>query len=129
MTCADCKALPIRVLRSRLACFDEHGQACVPCVSGPASVEAARRLRSWGSQRDLADENETAEALSHSSSDDPVAPVSGAEVRAAASSDHDQVPILRLSASKEVDVLSIDTDDRELGAPVHGQAYEELVRL
>jgi len=90
-------------------------------------LKLSLRLRSWGSQRDLADENETAEALSHSSSDDPVAPVSGAEVRAPASSDHDQVPILGLSVFEEVDVLSIDADDRELGAPVHGQAYEELV--
>jgi len=47
---------------------------------------------------------------------------------AAASSGHYQVPILGLSASEEVDVLSIDADGRELGAPVHGQAYEELVR-
>ncbi len=43
--CADCEALPIRVLRSRLAVFNEAGQAHAPRSSGPASAEAARRLR------------------------------------------------------------------------------------
>ncbi len=33
--CADCEALPIRVLRSGLALFDEAGQARVLLSSGP----------------------------------------------------------------------------------------------
>jgi hypothetical protein len=127
--CGDCEALPMRVLRSRLALFDEHGQARAPHGSGPASVEAARRLRSWGSQKDLADENETAAAPSHSSSEDSEAPVHGAEARVAASSAHIQDPMLVLSASEEVDVLSIEVDDREPDSPVHVHAYEELIEV
>ncbi|XP_077096053.1 E3 ubiquitin-protein ligase TRIM65-like [Siphateles boraxobius] len=101
----------------------------VPYGSGPASVEAALRLRSWGSQRDLANENKTAAALSHSSSEDPEAPVCGAEARAAASSAHDPGPMLELSAPEEVDVLSIEADDCEQDSPVHGHAYEELIEV
>ncbi|XDV15099.1 hypothetical protein PO909_015239 [Leuciscus waleckii] len=105
------------------------GQARAPHGSGPASVEAAQRLSLWGSQKDLADENETATALSHSSSEDPEVPAHGAEARAAASSARDQGPMLELSASEEVDVLSIEADDHERNSPVHGNAYEELIEV
>lgn len=127
--CEMCEALPIRVLRSRLACFDEHGQARVPQGSGPAYVEAMRRLRSWGSQRDLAEESENAEAFSRSPSAGPAASESGVGARAAVSPTRDQVPVLELSTSEEGDVLSIDADDRDLSTPSRGLGYEELVEV
>lgn len=51
--CAYCEALLIRVLLSRLAVFDEAGQACAPRGS---------RLKSWGSQMDMSGGLETAAA-------------------------------------------------------------------
>ena len=94
------KVLPIRVLHSRLV--SDKGQARDPRGSGPASVEAARRLRSWGSQKDLADENETAEALSRSSSADSITLAHDAEARDVVSSARDECPMLELFASEEV---------------------------
>ena len=98
--CGHCEALPIRVLRSRLAIFDEAGQA-------RASRGSGRRLRLWGSQRELADATETASALSQFSSDssDPLLP--RAEARLAASSARVEDPVLQLSDSEELDVLSV----------------------
>lgn len=49
---------------SCLAVFDESGQACAPCGSGPMAAEAARRLYSWGLQMELAEEFEMASPLS-----------------------------------------------------------------
>lgn len=127
--CEHCEALPIRVLRSRLAVFDEAGQARAPRGSGPASAEAARRLRSWGSQRELAGEIGTAEALSQSSSDSSDALPPRAEARDAASSARGEGPMLELSASEDVDVLSIEAGDVEAHSSPHVPAYEELVEV
>ena len=89
-----------------------------PRGSGPASVEAARRLRSWGLQKDLADENETAEALSCSSSADSIMLAHDAEAHDVASSARDECLMLELSVSEEVDVLSIGNEEHESHSPV-----------
>ncbi len=45
-------------LRSRMSLFSrELWQSSAPCGSGPAAAEAAKRLRLWGSQMELADES------------------------------------------------------------------------
>lgn len=62
--CNHCEHLSLRMLRSRLALLEEADQACVPCGSGLASAEAAQHLKSWGLQMELAEEVETAPALS-----------------------------------------------------------------
>ncbi|XP_032363307.1 uncharacterized protein LOC116675969 [Etheostoma spectabile] len=72
--CDHCEALPMRVLRSRVALFSSDGQIRSPRGSGPALAEAARRVRSWGSQQDLLEGSETAEALSRPSSADSDSP-------------------------------------------------------
>ena len=89
-----------------------------PRGSGPASVEAARWLRSWGSQKDLAVENETAEALSCSSSADSITLAHDAEARDVVSSARDECPMLELSASEGVEVLSIGIEEHESHSPV-----------
>ncbi len=48
----------------------ELGQSSAPCGSGPAVAEAARRLRLWGLQIELADEFERGVNLSRSSAAD-----------------------------------------------------------
>ncbi len=55
--CAHCELFSLGKLRSRMSLFSrELGQSSAPRGSGPAAAEAARRLRSWGSQMELADE-------------------------------------------------------------------------
>ncbi len=66
--CPHCESLPLRMLRSRKALFSSEGSfISVPRCAGPASAEAERRQRSWGSQRDLMEGLETSESLSPSS--------------------------------------------------------------
>ncbi len=78
--------LSLRTLRSRLAFFCEDAQARVPQGSGPAAAEAQRRLRSWGSQRDLSAEVETGTAWSLPSPDIFSVSYQGWEAHAAVSS-------------------------------------------
>lgn len=54
--------LPLRTLHSCPALFDENGQVHALHGSGPASA-AVRRLRSWGSHMEHAEEFETGPAL------------------------------------------------------------------
>ncbi len=58
---------PYNALRSRRALFEECALASVTHSSGPASAEAERRLKSWGSQMDLAERLETGSSFSSSS--------------------------------------------------------------
>ncbi|KAI2649255.1 Transposon Ty3-G Gag-Pol polyprotein [Labeo rohita] len=57
--CPHCEALPLRVLRSRKALFEEGAFTSVPQGVGPAAVEAERALHSWGLQLDLLEGMET----------------------------------------------------------------------
>ncbi len=58
-------------LRSHMSLFSrELGQSSAPRGSGPAAAEAARRLRSWGSQMELADESAGGINISRSSAAD-----------------------------------------------------------
>ena len=62
--CEHCERLPMRILRSRRALFEESALARGPQGSGPAVAEAQRRLASWGSQLDLVAGLETGDPLS-----------------------------------------------------------------
>lgn len=126
--CSECDKLPLRVLRSRLAVFDESGQAREPRGSGPAVAEAARRRRSWGSQMDLSAGHGTASASSRSSSEDSDALPPRVEARDAAYS-REVEPMLQISGSEESDNLSIEADVVELNQPLHAPAQEELVEV
>ncbi|KAL1269008.1 hypothetical protein QQF64_031297 [Cirrhinus molitorella] len=126
--CYDCELLPLRVLRSRLAVFDESGQPRDPVGSGPAVAEAQRRLLSWGSQVDLTEGYETGSSLSHASSARSNAPSRGAEARVAVSSPKGGSLTLHLSSSEEVEVMSVDTEET-VDSPPQSLAYEELVEV
>ncbi|KAK2869830.1 hypothetical protein Q8A67_024222 [Cirrhinus molitorella] len=126
--CHDCELLPLRVLRSRLAVFDEGGQVRAPAGSGPAAAEAQRRLLSWGSQVDLVEGSETGSSLSQSLTARSTVPSQGSEARAAVSSPPREDPALHLSSSEEVDVMSVDTEET-VSSPPQSLAYEELVEV
>jgi hypothetical protein len=129
--CGHCDSLSMRVLRSRLALFSEDGQMRAPRGSGPASAEAMRRLRSWGSQRELSEGIGTAEALSQSSSESSDSPIPRSGARSAASPVRDADPVLQLSDSEELDVLSVVEGDLQ-EAHTHTQtapSYNELLEV
>ncbi len=63
-----CERFSMKKLRSRLSLFSrKEGQPSASCNSGPTVTEARRRMKSWGSQVDLADELERDLSLSHES--------------------------------------------------------------
>ncbi len=51
-----CEFFSMKKLRSRLSLFSRQPSAS--CDSGPTAAEARRRMKSWGSQLDMADELE-----------------------------------------------------------------------
>ncbi|KAI2653751.1 Lamina-associated polypeptide 2, isoform alpha [Labeo rohita] len=66
--CVHCERFPMKKLRSRLSLFSrEEGQPPVSRGSGPSAAEARRKMSSWGSQVDLADELKKGLSLSRSS--------------------------------------------------------------
>ncbi len=57
--CVHCELFSMKKLRSRLSLFSrKEGQPSASCDSGPTAAEARRRMKSWGSQLDMADELE-----------------------------------------------------------------------
>ncbi len=57
--CVHCELFSMRKLRSRLSLFSsKEGQPSASRDSRPTVAEARRRIKSWGSQVDLADELE-----------------------------------------------------------------------
>ncbi len=58
----------MKKLRSRLSLFSrKEGQPSASRDSGPTAAEALRRMKSWGSQLDLADELERGRLFSRAS--------------------------------------------------------------
>lgn len=103
-------------------------QACVPCDSGLASAEVAQHLNSWGLQMELAEEVETAPALSPPLSAGYRSCVWDTEARFVSSSIPSESLMLELSSSEELEVLSIEAGDIE-DSPPSSPAYEELVEV
>ncbi|CAM4515725.1 unnamed protein product [Leuciscus chuanchicus] len=93
--------------------------------SGPAAAEARRRSQTWGSQMDLSVDVETGSALSQHPSDRSSASHQGVEARAAVSSPPMEAPILQLSSSEELDVVSIEAESED--SPPQSHAFEELL--
>ncbi len=123
--CPLCESLPLRVLRSRKALFSGEGSfIVVPHGAGPASAEAERRRRSWGSQRDLVEGSETSESLSPSSPVRSHDCSSRSEARPAVTSPRAAASVLLVSSSEEV-----DTGNVEHFAPPLSPQYEELVEV
>jgi hypothetical protein len=131
--CPHCEGFPLRVLRSRKALFSEKKKEkkrkegsfiSVPRGTGPASAEAERRRRSWGSQQDLAEGSETSESLSPSSPAGSRDRSPSPEARMAVSSPRAAAEALLLSSSEEVVMGSA-----EPVAPPPSPQYEELVEV
>jgi hypothetical protein len=126
--CEHCERFPIRTLRSRRSLFEESGSVRAPRGSGPASVEAERRRLSWGSQMDLSAGSETGAALSQPLPASSSASVPGVEARFAVSSPRAEAPMLQLSSSEELDVVSVETGDIE-DSSSHSPEHEELMEV
>ncbi len=123
--CPLCESLPLRVLRSRKALFSGEGSFIgVPRGAGPASAEAERRRRSWGSQRDLVEGSETSESLSPSSPARSHDRSPRSEARPAVTSPRAAASALLVSSPEEV-----DTGSAEHFAPPLSPQYEELVEV
>ncbi len=69
--CVHCELFSMKKLRSRLSLFrGKRVSRLLPAIqpsAGPTATEARRRMKSWGSQADLADELERELSLSHES--------------------------------------------------------------
>lgn len=120
--------LSLRTLRSRHSFFEESDQACIPCGSGPAAAEAARKLVSRVLQMDLMEGIKTGPAFSLPSPAGSSALSLGLEVCTVASSTWGVSLVLQLSSSEEVDVLSIKAGEIE-DLPLLSPVYEELVEV
>ena len=95
----------MKKLRSRLSLFDQLDQARVSSASGPASVEAARRLYACDSHVGLAYDTETVATLSQCLLTSSTGLAHGSEARAAASSDRVKDTAFDLSVSEEIDII------------------------
>ncbi len=126
--CAHCDRFTVKQLCSRLALFTEDGsQASAPRGAGPAAAEAERRLHSWGSQLDLADELGTGLSLSQSSVASSVALEPDLEARSPVSSDPAYSMLLGRSSSEEIDVLGVEADATSQTTSSSSPAYGELL--
>ncbi|KAI2646175.1 Transposon Ty3-G Gag-Pol polyprotein [Labeo rohita] len=122
--CPHCELLPLQVLRSRKALFEEGAFTSVPQGAGPASAEAERALHSWGSQMDLLEGMETGDPLSPSLPDRSDARSEGSEARTAATSSQGTGSSLHLSSSEEGNLESAVEEP----LPQSPQ-YEELLEV
>ncbi|XP_073772762.1 uncharacterized protein [Danio rerio] len=125
--CGHCDALSRKVLRSRREFFNKAPMAHAPRGSAHARAEAERRLRSWGSQLDLADEMETDSVLSLSGSVRSNPPSVASEARSAVSS----APRGRAasSVSEETEAPQQQMQRGSGNLPPQSVEYEELVEV
>ncbi len=68
--CVHCELFSMKKLHSRLSLFSrKEGQLSASHDSGPTVAEARRRMKSWGSQLDMADELERDRPFSRASAE------------------------------------------------------------
>ncbi len=117
---------------------DSH-ELCVMCLgtprgAGPAAAEAERRLHSWGSQLDLADDLGTGLSLSQSSVASSVVLEPDLEARSPVSSDPAESMLLGWSSSEEIDVTGVEADttsqpsSSSSSSPAYGKLLEVMSR-
>lgn len=110
--------LPLRKLCCCMALFDQVEQTHAPCGLG------LQRLRLW--ELELAEELEMASAFSQPSLASSSTLAQDTEARSMASSTQSESPMLGLSSSEEIDVLSIEVEGFEDSPPL-SPSYEELL--
>ncbi len=123
--CVHCERLPMRTLRSRLSLFSRKGgQPSASRDSSPTAAEARRRMKSWGSQADLADEFERELSLSHESAKNESEPLDYDDVISLTSSDPAASALLGY-AQEEQEMSESEDVETELSQDL--PAYEELL--
>ncbi len=106
-----------------------RARSVVPHGSGPASAEAERRLKSWGSQVDLAERMETGTSFYSSPPARSSAHSLGMEARSEmVSSAPREGSTLVLSSSEEGDDASADRDE-SVDLPPQSVLFEELLEV
>ncbi len=124
--CVHCELFSMKKLRSRLSLFSrKEGQPSASRDSGPTVTEARRRMKSWGSQADLADELERELSLSHESAGNEGEPLDYGDAISLTSSDPAASALLGY-AQKEQEMSEgeeAETEPSQTSCP----AYEELL--
>ncbi len=116
----------MRTLRSRMSLFSrKEGQPSASRDSNPTAAEARRRLRSWGSQADLADEFERELSLSHESAKSESEPLDYDDVISLTSSDPAASALLGCAQEEQEmsEKEDVETELSQDSCPV----YEELL--
>ncbi len=124
--CVHCERLPMRRLRSRLSLFSrKEGQPSASRDSRPTAAEARRRMKSWGSQADLADEFERELSLSHESAKNEGEPLDNDDVISLTSSDPAASALLGYAQEEQEmsESEDVETELSQNSCP----AYEELL--
>ncbi len=118
----------MRKLRSSLSLFSrKEGQPSASRDSGPTATEARRRMKSWGSQADLADELERELSLSHELAGNEGEPLDYGDAISLTSSDPAASALLGY-AQKEQEMSEGEEAETEL-SQTSCPAYEELLEV
>ncbi len=126
--CVHCELFSMRKLRSRLSLFSrKEGQPSTSRDSGPTATEARRRMKSCGSQADLADELERELSLSHESAGNEGEPLDYGDAISLTSSDPAASALLGY-AQKEQEMSEGEEAETEL-SQTSCPAYEELLEV
>ncbi len=126
--CVHCELFSMRKLRSRLSLVSrKEGQPSASRDSGPTATEAQRRMKSWGSQADLADELERELSLSHESAGNEGEPLDYGDTISLTSSDPAASALLGY-AQKEQEMSEGEEAETEL-SQTSCPAYEELLEV
>ncbi len=124
--CVHCERFSMRKLRSRLSLFSrKEGQPSASRDSRPTVAEARRRIKSWGSQVDLADELERELSLSHESAKNEGEPLDYDDVISLTSSDPAASALLGY-AQEEQEMSESEEVETEL-SQTSCPAYKELL--
>ncbi len=126
--CVHCELFSMRKLRSRLSLFSrKEGQPSASRDPGPTVTEARRRMKSWGSQADLADELERELSLSHESAGNEGESLDYGDAISLTSSDPAASALLGY-AQKEQELSEGEEAETEL-SQTSCPAYEELLEV
>ncbi len=126
--CVHCELFSMRNLRSRLSLFlSKEGQPSASRDSRPTVAEARRRMKSWGSQMDLADELERELSLSHESAGNEGGPLDHDDAISLTSSDPAASALLGYT-QQEQEMAEGDEVNNEL-SQISCPAYEELLEV
>ncbi len=126
--CVHCELFSMRKLCSRLSLFSsKEGQPPASRDLRPSVAEARGRMKSWGSQVDLADELERELSLSHESAGNEGEPLDYDDVISLTSSDPASSALLGYTPDEQemAEGEEEETESSQISCP----AYEELLEV